>query len=530
MEFNKPESLKLTGNVAENYKLFKEEVLVFFEATETTSKPEKVQVARLLNLIGSDGVKIYRTFNVDPKEETVEIIFKKLEEYCTPKRNEVMEHYKFFMRKQDSSETFDKFYADLRNLIKSCDFGKAEDKLLRTQIVLGIGDKDLQSKLLREDLSLDKVVRHCQATEQAEINRKILIQENESKIDLIEKKRQNKFNSISWSTGKQQQQREKVIEQDCKEHLKKTPKENGNVKTYKFNCYKCGKVHSINECPAYNRNCNICGYKNHFAVMCKNKGKNEIKKQINTVEKENEVFEYLSLDKIEIDGTSNTWSDNVKMNGINVEIKLDTGAQLNVMPIELYKRIKLNKLGKSAVIIKTFGGFTMKSQGKISVEIENKKCKENIVFEVVEYEGMPILGFKDCKTLKYKLSEMSEIQIGNKKEKFIKENIDIFTGVGKFPDKIKIKIKENSIPVISHPRRIPIKLIEKFKQLIEKLCEQNIIEKCKEPSEWQHPLVIVEKPDKSLRMCLYPRALNKHIIREMIQIPTVDEIRNKLKK
>jgi len=41
MEFNKPEALKLTGNVAENYKLFKKEDLVFFEATETTAKPEK---------------------------------------------------------------------------------------------------------------------------------------------------------------------------------------------------------------------------------------------------------------------------------------------------------------------------------------------------------------------------------------------------------------------------------------------------------------------------------------------------------
>lgn len=49
-----------------------------------------------------------------------------------------------------------------------------------------------------------------------------------------------------------------------------------------------------------------------------------------------------------------------------------------------------------------------------------------------------------------------------------------------------------------------------------------------EPSEWQHPLVIIEKPDKSLRMCLDPIALNKCIIREMVQIPTIDEIRSKL--
>lgn len=145
-------------------------------------------------------------------------------------------------------------------------------------------------------------------------------------------------------------------------------------------------------------------------------------------------------------GTSNTWTDNVKINELNVEIKLDTGAQLNVMPIEMYKKIKSAQLEKSEVVIKTFGGFTMKSQGKINVQIENDKCKTNVVFEIVNYEGMPILGFKDCKTLKYKFNEVHEVEIETKKQRFVKENIDIFTGIGKFPD--KIKIKENSIPVI----------------------------------------------------------------------------------
>lgn len=35
-----------------------------------------------------------------------------------------------------------------------------------------------------------------------------------------------------------------------------------------------------------------------------------------------------------------------------------------------------------------------------------------------------------------------------------------------------------------------------------KLCELHIIEKCNKMSEWQHQLVLIEKPDKSLRMGL----------------------------
>lgn len=100
-----------------------------------------------------------------------------------------MEHYKFFMRKQSEIETFDKYYADLRELIKSCSFKDTEEPLLRTQIVLGIRAKDLQARLLREDLRLDKVVKYCQSTEQGEINRKLIIHENENKVDIVEQKK-----------------------------------------------------------------------------------------------------------------------------------------------------------------------------------------------------------------------------------------------------------------------------------------------------------------------------------------------------
>jgi len=157
-----------------------------------------------------------------------------------------------------------------------------------------------------------------------------------------------------------------VSEQFGREHSKKMSKEKGNVKTYKktykFNCYKCRKVHGINECPAYNRIFNTCGIKNHFALMCKNKAKSENKKyekrennQVNTIEKENEMYEYLCLDEVEI-GTSNTWTDNVKINELNVEIKLDTGAQLNIMPIEMYKILNQHNWKKVKLLLKHLVG------------------------------------------------------------------------------------------------------------------------------------------------------------------------------
>lgn len=36
-----------------------------------------------------------------------------------------------------------------------------------------------------------------------------------------------------------------------------------------FNCFKCGNRHTINQCPAYGKKCNLCGKQNHFAIKVK---------------------------------------------------------------------------------------------------------------------------------------------------------------------------------------------------------------------------------------------------------------------
>jgi len=62
----------------------------------------------------------------------------------------------------------------LKKSIKGCNFGEAENKILRTQKVLAIFDKETQTRLLRDDVALDKVVTYCQSIERAESNRRTL--------------------------------------------------------------------------------------------------------------------------------------------------------------------------------------------------------------------------------------------------------------------------------------------------------------------------------------------------------------------
>ena len=51
-----------------------------------------------------------------------------------------------------------------------------------------------------------------------------------------------------------------------------------------------------------------------------------------------------------------------------------------------------------------------------------------------------------------------------------------------------------------------------------------MIVKIEEPTQWVNPIVIVEKPNGKLRICLDPRDLNTAVMREHYQLPTVEEI------
>ena len=76
-----------------------------------------------------------------------------------------------------------------------------------------------------------------------------------------------------------------------------------------------------------------------------------------------------------------------------------------------------------------------------------------------------------------------------------------------------------------HPlRKIPVTLREKLKTELNRMEKLKVIVKIEEPTQWVNPIVIVEKPNGKLRICLDPRDLNTAVMREHYQLPTVEEI------
>lgn len=89
----------------------------------------------------------------------------------------------------------------------------------------------------------------------------------------------------------------------------------------------------------------------------------------------------------------------------------------------------------------------------------------------------------------------------------------------------KITLKEDCVPVV---RRVPIIIRERLRSTLGNLEKSGIIQKIDKPTDWVNNLVIAEKNNGNLRICLDPKFLNQAIKRERSYIPTRDDIKSNL--
>ena len=108
------------------------------------------------------------------------------------------------------------------------------------------------------------------------------------------------------------------------------------------------------------------------------------------------------------------------------------------------------------------------------------------------------------------------------------EYADVFTGLGCFPGEHHIVIDTNVTPVIHAPRRVPLSLQPKLKQTLEAMVKTGTIVKRDEPTDWVSSLLLVEKPNGKIRLCLDSTDLNRAIKREHYAIPTSEDVIVKL--
>ena len=89
---------------------------------------------------------------------------------------------------------------------------------------------------------------------------------------------------------------------------------------------------------------------------------------------------------------------------------------------------------------------------------------------------------------------------------------------------LRIEVDPNVKPVQAPRRRLPVAKLDRVNKELKRLCEEDTIAPVAQPTEWLSNILVREKPDGRIRICIDPsRTVNKAILRPVYPIPTIDE-------
>ncbi|KAL8608308.1 hypothetical protein ACOMHN_042175 [Nucella lapillus] len=295
-----------------------------------------------------------------------------------------------------------------------------------------------------------------------------------------------------------------------------------------------GTRHKGKECPAFGSTCNYCHKDNHWAKVCFAKRQQESQKgrKIHSIkeEEDNENEFYVSAITNNKE-TPNTVSADIELETGNVlRFKIDTGAQVNVIPTTIFEKLPHRPAitpCKEKLI--SYTGQALKVAGCVNLHVSHKDNTYQGPFYIADTPSQPVLGLQASLQLQLIKIIMSVESTLVTKDEILKDFSKIFTGLGALEGEINIHLKEEAIPVVHAPRRIPHTLKEKLKNDFSKIEKSGVITKVTEPTEWVNSLVIVEKSNGKLRICLDPKDLNTAIRRPHYPSSTLEDALAKLR-
>ena len=519
-------------NLCKEWKQWRQVWDAYEEVTELRNKTSRLRVATFITCIGKDALEVHNGLPFQSDEEKADInkVLELWANHCIGKTNIIYERYKFNNRSQEQAESIDTYITTLRALAETCEFGTLKDDLIRDRIVCGVRENGIRRKLLQESgLTLSKCVDICRANEAtaAQLKDMAPTQITEQEANAVNQKESSK--------------------------KPKTPKENGKDPKDQLSveCKYCGNKHERkrDKCPAYGKTCSSCGKANHFAAKC-SKNSRESKKKRSQKFKRKKVNQldditessYSSEEEIlsvSLDHTANAMNMSNFKNKIFahmeianelVKMQVDSGASCNVLPRKFLPRD--TEIKKTNLKLTTYSKANLKVLGLAKISLRNPKNnkKYRAEFAIIDEDYTPLLGSSAAQQMGLITVQQENIlQVKESYQELNMERItatypDVFQGLGCMEGALHLEVDESASPSIMPPRRVPLALKERLKEELARLEKANVIKKEEEPTDWVSSLVVTEKPNGKLRVCIDPQHLNKALKRSHYPLPVIEDI------
>ena len=214
------------------------------------------------------------------------------------------------------------------------------------------------------------------------------------------------------------------------------------------------------------------------------------------------------------------WHTALRLGGQIVNFKLDAGAEANVtqaMPQAIAAKMpKQHRMMKTDTVLVAYGGARIKPKGVLNLHVHSKHKQAFLQFYVTDTSDTPLLGREACVQLNLvrKVETLARQDPLRIKEDLLQCYADVFKGLGEFPSVHHIHI-DPTVPAVVHVcRKIPFAVLDRLKETLDVQEQRGVCRKGTKPTPWVSSLVITEKKNGTLRVCLDPRDLNKAVLRQ----------------
>ena len=329
-------------------------------------------------------------------------------------------------------------------------------------------------------------------------------------------------------------------------------------------CYGCGhnlhKDHARN-CPAWSSTCRKCNKPNHCEVVCgqvpnrrpnrrRQSGEQSMVSEVRNSTSTNaqtvpkQVFDIVNMAnsvdnlshcykrQLELDTLTMTSStqffSNIQINGIPVKGKQDTGAEISIMPLNIFDQLNSKLKGElklcpcNDIQVIGYSKQSVKIVRKVTVTCSHADTTKHVFYITDLTDSKILLGLTFCKAFnlvkilcdgdcvckKMMVDMLNEfptgldipkpkqmdphqvylppVDINTKLRSNYKAHImelfpELFDGIGTIKDAIvKLNVDQSVILVIQPPRKIPQAMVEPLKHEIERMMNLGVIRKCLE--------------------------------------------------
>ena len=511
--------------------------------------------------LGVEGRRIFGSQepSIQIDRVTMKVLWECLDEVFNKQRNITFDRYTFLSRKQMKGEPEEKFYGCLRELSLNCDLGNREESIIRDVFIANMQDGEIQRELLKETREPKKALEIAISIEMG-IQTQLKISGTATNNSTNEV---HSINNIQGSWNK------------------KRPSTNQFVKpTICPNCgYGWTPSHRKN-CPARGKTCKNCGTSNHFAKVCrKTKQANKPRSRVNYVddsiseaatvgtttsvtEQVNNISKLLQQKSIydaNYDSDYDDYDDNCvaaisyntdarEVEPVNLDIRVgntstkalvDSGSVCTIINKSLADKVVLECKNsywiQSPEIhdLKTFSNDIIKIKGIIKTSIKcNDWIASDVDVTVVEDGHRPIIGRDLFPKLGFSVIQSKQVANIDQNQCPIKRQIsfdfpELVTRVDKsLKHSVKSTFHNEFTPTHQKGRRVPINLQPLVNIELKKLLDEKHIIKLNSCSDknFISPIVITVKRDKTVKLALDSKILNKSIHKNKYQMPNIDNL------